>query len=975
NQGLISISTNSTLYLAGASLTNEVEGRILQAGGQLRGNYRESFENRGEWSVPGAGALAVSGLIVRQAGRLTVDQGDFEFWGGTVEFLIGSTNRGTGRLLLSSNPARSGAPLRFDSGLVISSGVLTNEADQTWSNLSLQQGTIEGAGTLVVTQQWMAGNSSLLGTGSLRLPVGCTVLVPASRYLVLERSVESDADWLFDTNASILMGKSTFRSRGQIELRGGAHWRASSGVESGSLEIHGTLRKTGVDRSMISGVGIRNLGRLLIEAGSLQVASRVSNAGRIHVELGATLEWQASAEYDAASYLGGPGSVVFASGSHDLLGTFEPLGPWRVESGEVRVRRPMPPTTRVHTRSGRVTLDQPQTFASMDLAQGEWTFAHDVTLTESGSLSATRLRGPGRWIIATNASVSVASSSATLELECLNQGRLELAPDTLLRFGGARLVNWGELTLIGAATFLGTGGSTNDVLNHGLFRAGTNTLRFSSVGFSALGRQILQPAEISLDRGTNATDWIMPAGGRTVFNESFRHLPGSHLGGAGDVEFARGTQDVAGHMSVTGTLRFQGADVRFAEGFTNLAPTRLSSGSVLLAGTNLWRDLTFAGGRLAPQELLRLSRSLDWTAGTLEGAGRLRIEPTASAQARGYGGQALSSTLEVAGTFSITNDTRIAFREGALHVVPGGVHDLGAAVAYWNSGNASGALWNEGLIRKTGPGVVDLDLEIGGEGEWKLQGGRLDLGSATRLAGAWSIATDTELRLEGATNRIATGASWAGDGTIRVTRAGTLQLEADTDFGSLEVVLAASLQVSGEHALRSGIDGSLSLTGPSITVEGPVEVAGNLEIGAATTVRIDDELRLTTGATLTNRGRRDAQNRSNVRVRGFPSLGGTVSGIPPDVIPASSPLRLVPGGADRLTVLGLSHRSTDTPGRWHLNWWCAAGVATRIESSTDLAVWHELVEIPAAANAGWHAVPVEAADEETRFFRIRETEW
>ncbi|MCC6232403.1 MAG: carboxypeptidase regulatory-like domain-containing protein, partial [Verrucomicrobiales bacterium] len=42
NQGLISISTNSTLYLAGASLTNEVEGRILQAGGQLRGNYRES---------------------------------------------------------------------------------------------------------------------------------------------------------------------------------------------------------------------------------------------------------------------------------------------------------------------------------------------------------------------------------------------------------------------------------------------------------------------------------------------------------------------------------------------------------------------------------------------------------------------------------------------------------------------------------------------------------------------------------------------------------------------------------------------------------------------------------------------------------------------------------------------------------------------------------------------------------------------
>ena len=211
-----------------------------------------------------------------------------------------------------------------------------------------------------------------------------------------------------------------------------------------------------------------------------------------------------------------------------------------------------------------------------------------------------------------------------------------------------------------------------------------------------------------------------------------------------------------------------------------------------------------------------------------------------------------------------------------------------------------------------------------------------------------------------------------------------LRLETPVDLGPLVASFENSTRIQGEFPLRSGAAGSVAFRSGTFEMEGSLLVDGLLTIAAATTVRLDDELRLATGATLDNRGTRDGQNRSNLRVRSFVNPGATLLGPPPDVVPISSPLGLrfaPPNDTGSRPHLTRSDSPSPPFPTLLLSWDPVPNRRPNLEFSQDLVTWSPLALDEAALEQGVLrlAIPPPTAGDvlpdKTLFFRHRETEW
>ncbi len=988
NLGSVLISTNMTWLFGGPGFTNEAGGRVVQDRAQIRSQFgRPVLENRGEWVKRGTNEHPIVGFRFRQAGLLRAEQGPLTLQSGTVEFAPGSTNRGVGELALESVVGRIDAPLEFASGILLASTSVTNAVAQTWNQLRLASGELDGPGPVTVTKLLESEYGTLSGQGSLDIPAGAELRIPPFRQLVLERPTRVAGNAIFDTNATLRLQRATLLLSGRTELHGAVTLTGALPVDGAVIENTGTLVKLGEDRAFLWWLVLHNRGVVDVREGTLQIQSESTHDGELRVADGAALELASTILYAPGSFLGGPGEIRFDAGTHDLLGAFEPLGAWANRGAMVRVRRPLPPGGTVQSQGGQVILDVPHVLDALDVQSTEWVLRADLRVNRTLELGSSTFSGGGRLLLGTNLVGHIGGGGLQLGVDLTNEGRIEVDPFVFVTFDAARWINRGEVRFSGYTTLSGNS-TTNLFLNEGTFVAGTNYVRFGGVAFAAHGRQELGATDIWFDGGTNATQLRVPSGGTAYFQNSFRHLPGSLLGGEGAIEFHSGEHVVDGAFTPEGTLVVSGGNVRVGQSLTNLGLTEIRAGTLELLRPSRLRDLRMTFGTLNAGDRVGIGRSFVWAGGDVAGAGPVTVDATATARASGFNGMRLAGTLDIAGTFAMTNSARLTFDDGTLRILSGGLLALDDTTYAWTSGGY-GRLRNDGTLRKEGAEVADFDLESSGSGNWDILGGRLDLGGPVTLAGAWTVADGAEARFEGATNTIAADARFLGEGTLHWYRGDEILLLGPVDFGDLDVLFAASsLGIRGEFPIVSGPGGSLEWSGFRQDVEGSVRVRGRLEVGPNTVLRVDDTLFLEAGATLVNRGRLDGQSRSNIRVRAFPVLGGTVTGPPPDVIPPSTPLGVRPGPGSGVRALkpaampGPEAGSVDFP-EFELEWSSAAGVRFRIEASTDLRDWQ-----PVEADASETAV---AGDGEGRtrvhrlrirwpsggaaFFRFRETDW
>ncbi len=996
NSGDVTIGPRVTLGLLGAEVINRPSGRWRIDDGNMRWNAgAPRFVNEGEWIKTGTNTSTVYFIGIEQRGILLVEDGEFAIESSTVNFGAGGTNSGAGLLRLGSSRGDLATPLAFARGLVLNNATLTNHAAQAWSDLAMTGGALDGPGGITVSGSWAAQGGSLLGAGRFRIAEGAEGVVSGS--IIIGRPFEQAGRVRLETNTFVYVNLPDFLNLGTFEVPDAATVRWYTAFGAGAVENRGTIAKSGTGSLRFTGVALRNLGRVEIRGGTLDVDHASENQGRIDLASGTTVDIGAGMIHAPASWIGGEGQVIFSSGTNDVRGELQPRGGFTVRGGEVTVRNRFDRPVDATLAGGRLHFETPQEFRALTLNSGELTgsgglVVNDVFEWINGILSS---RAP--VVLTTNTQSRIRGGTLSAVLE--SRGRMEVAPNTFLRFSSGSLVNRGDLALVGFTTFTTQGVTTNLFRNEGLFRTGTNDVHFSALPVLLRGTNVLSPVTIRLGPGTNESRLSIPAGGRLQVQGAFLHTPTSTLEGDGTIEFTNGRHEILGAFAPRGDLSFAAGSVRIVPAFTNPAHVTLRNTTLSLEGDAALRDATLESGRVEVSTRLSASRSFTWNGGTIEGPGAVRTEPTAVVRIQGFADKRLGATFEAEGDVAFADNSRLFLNTGTWRIPAGTTHDALGSVQIWpGAGLSSGRIEVLGALRKTGPGTFDVDAPLEISGSLLVESGLVDLGGLSRFAGLTRIEPDAELRLGATTNIWSEGARFEGSGTVHFSGSrSVLQLSTPIDLGSLAVTFQNGTRIQGEFPLRSGSVGSLTFQSGTFEIEGAIDVRGRMTVTANTIVRIDDALNLASGATLDNQGRRDGQNRGNIRTRAFPDLGGTVLGIPPDVVPGPAPLGIRPSPVDespghpRLTR---SPTESGAPAEWILSWEPGSPGLDSIEFSDDLVTWHPLDLDAATLARGYLVIPVPASvpgsagstgpalnsthgqpGRGTLFFRHRETGW
>ncbi len=961
NSGIVRVGTNVQLSLASLTVSNRPAGRWVMESSSLRwAGGTPHIDNEGAFIKQGTNVSRMSSIALNQRGTLRIEEGELVFESATFHFAANATNSGTGALQLSSARGNAESPLVFDRGLTLRSSFLTNHVRQTWPLLIQNSSTLAGPGDITLSGQWLASSATLQGTGLFLLTPQAQGLVVGS--LLLERSIESQGLLRIQTNTIVYLEKATLRNQGTIEVPDVASFRWYSTLSDSSLENHGTLSKSGTGSLWLSGVRLINSGQIQVSDGSLDMDHSVENSGRIDLAAGTKVDIGAAMTHGSTSFLGGDGSVEFSSGTNDVRGTLQPRGGLTVSGGTVTVRNTFDRPIAASVTAGQLIVEAPQEFRTLALRNGELIGTQPILVRDAFDWPSGTLATRSALVLSTNAQSRLRSGTLSATLE--NRGRLEVEPNAFLRFTGGTLFNRGELTLAGATTFNTQFSGTNLFRNEGLFQTGTNDVSFFNLPLDLRGSLQLTPITFRLGPGTNHTRLAIPAGGRFLFQEGFTHLAGSSLGGDGTLEFSSGRHEVLGAFEGRGDLVFSAGEVRIQPAFTNAARTTLRNATVALDANTSLRDVALESGTLRIGDRLSITRSLTWTSGRIEGPGSLRTEPTATVRINGFNDKRLVTDVEAFGDVQFSDNSRLFLNQGTWTVPAGVTHEVLGTSQFWSqSGLPNGHLQILGTLHKSGTGTLDIDTTLEHSGSLFIDAGIVDLGARSQFSGLSRIATGAELRFSSDTNTWSGGTQFEGSGTVRFPSfQSVLRLETPIDLGSLIALFENGTRIQGEFPLTSGAGGSLSFRNGTFEIEGSVRVERQMTVALNTVVRIDDELRLASGATLDNQGRRDGQSRSNIRVRAFANQGGTVLGIIPDVVPGVAPLGIRPRPAEDSPSqprLASARTATASQTEWVLTWEPGSRGPVGLEVSEDLITWRPIELDDATLARGYLTLPLD----------------
>ncbi|HSG90239.1 MAG TPA: hypothetical protein VLA56_13585, partial [Pseudomonadales bacterium] len=470
---------------------------------------------------------------------------------GTGNTLSGSLT-GTGTVAFTGpgvSTVTAGAVYDAGATLIDTGTVAFDVADATTANLTLTDGTLTGAGTLLVTgtSTWN-GTGAMLGTGTTQLGgiAQLTIEGAGTRRLGEQRTLSNAAsivwtggDIAFDGDAALVnSGNLLIDNAGAVSMNttGGAPLFFSSGA----------LAKIGAGTATI-GVSTALQGSGSVAAGVLAFTAPTTQGAAFTITDPGVLSFGADSSLAAAGSLAGDGTLQITNGTFELVGTREiALGGVSVTGGvldgadDAFVLASGLDLAGGSLLAGSIAADgATATFAggsltagALDLdagsaAIGGATVTVDGAVTagtltlSSGSLTAGALAVDSATLAGGSTSVSGASSfttALTVDGGTLQTGTLSLASGSTTTLSGGAVTVTGDatadglLTLAGGSlnvgalslggTLAGSGTITGDVTNAGLVSAGASPGTISIDGDytqTSLGRILIE-----LD-GTTAT--------------------------------------------------------------------------------------------------------------------------------------------------------------------------------------------------------------------------------------------------------------------------------------------------------------------------------------------------------------------------------------------------------------------------------------------------------------------------------------
>ena len=721
NSGTVNwIGTGDITLLSGAAITNrpgalfdvQNAATLSASGSGIRfdnaGTFRKSVHS-GTSTLGGGSGVSFnnSGTVEIQSGTLLCSGGFTNH--GAVNLSPGTTHRlagggSNGGIFNASETALvewaagtftlgAGTELNGAGAYRINFATVTADSAIAVENLDLMNGTFTGAGAVTINtlMNWSGGTMS--GNGRTVIPAGATLnLAPASAAFLNTRILENDGTVLWTGAGSMVLNFGsviTNRAGALFEVQNASSLQASVGVSR--FDNVGTFRKSGGAGATTFGTGmiLNNSGLVEIQIGTLTLAGHVTNSGTFATFATGLVEWT------GGSFTLNPGAQLNGDGLYRI-------------------------------NAGTVTANANLAIEKLDLITGTLGGPGAVTINSLMNWSGGTMSGGGRTMISAGATLNAAlPSGGSLNARTLENGGTVL-------WTGAGNIGFVNAVITNRAGALfhaqGGGGMT--------FVSGPN--RFDNAGTvrKSVNPGTLEIVDFVRSGSFNNFGTVEIQTGTLLCNASFTNHGAVHLASAT-------TNRLAAGGSATGTFETPTtALVEWAGGTFALNPGAQLNGPGLYringnsANVVVNGDISVGNfdlvngdsslGALSGAGSLTINHAMNWTAGTMSGAGRTIISPAATLSLANPNSIGLQRTLENAGTAAWTGPGLIGLRNGVITNRAGAVFEAFNASRLAFSGG--GRFDNVGTFRKSGTAgttTIDAGLPFNNSGTVDLRSGIL----------------------------------------------------------------------------------------------------------------------------------------------------------------------------------------------------------------------------------------------------------
>ncbi len=786
--------------LAGAVFNVTGEGDLNQSS-----TAAHAFNNSGTFNKSGAGtttdftgvAFNNSGTARVTSGTVTLassgsNSGQLEILAGGTLNLSGNFNNlaagsisGAGNLALPSGTHNLLGPV-LTTGAVSASGATINvSAPQSFANLALSGGNLQGSGDVTVTGafNWSVGVMAP-GARTIVAP-GAIATLSGSATKGLNRTLDNSGTLTYSGNA--LTFGYTVAAPGIINnLPGGTFTVTADGDFSQSssgahaFNNSGTFNKSGAGTDTdFTGVAFHNTGTVNLTSGTLSFNSGGSNTGSLTVPAGAALNLGGTFVHAAGSTLAGAGVINFTGGTHNFLGQFLPTGTVNFTGGNVTIANTMPAITAV-VSGATLTLNAPQALISLTFSGGTLQGSGDVTITGAFNWSVGVMMNGARTILAPGATATWSGPATKgLNRTVENSGTIVYS-GTALTFGYTAAVPGvinnlpgGVFSVTADGDFSQSSTAAHAFNNRGTFnKAGPGTdTDFTGVQFQNTGTVNLTSGALSFNSGGgNTTALTVPAGTALNLGGTFVHAAGSTLGGGGTINFVNGSHNFLGQFSPAGTVNFIGGVVTIGNTMPTVAAA-LSGATLTFNAPQTLTSLTFSGGTLQGSGDVTITGTLNWSVGVMMAGAKTIVASGATASWTGAATKGLNRTVENSGTITYSG-TALTFgytvaAAGIINNLAGGTFNVPGDGDFSQSSSAAHAFNNGGTFNRSG---VSTDTDFTGvlfhnTGTVNLTSGALSFNSGGSNTSALTVPAGATLNL-GGTFVHAAGSTVGGAGTI-----------------------------------------------------------------------------------------------------------------------------------------------------------------------------------------------------------------
>ncbi|HYK00641.1 MAG TPA: hypothetical protein VE974_02725 [Thermoanaerobaculia bacterium] len=747
NNGTVNYDGSSTLTLSGAGkITNNVSfnltadgdvnvsgsgtivnnGTLTKSAGTGTSKLFPTLNNAGTVSAT-TGTLALAGGGTHTGSFSATTEGTLSFPSGTHSMSGGSIG-GTGTLAISGATVTVNSPFTIGA-LSISAGTATLDANGSVDALDLTGGTLDGNGTLTLTNggTWSAGTMS--GSGTTIIPDMKTLVI--SSPVTLDRTLQNDG---------ILTVNGDITGAGTIDNR--------KILNAGNVNI---------------GVAVNNSGDLAT-SGSLSLALGGTHTGTFAITAPGNLSFSAGTHIVSGGSIGGTGTLTF-SGATATVDVPVTIGKLFVTAGTATLNATanadaFEMTGGTLDGSGTLTLTNGGTWSSGTMAgSGTTAVPSDETLNISGAvtLSSRTLQNDGTL----NVSGDVAGSGTIA-----NNNRLDATGNSTI---GVALNNSGEieatalLSLAGDGTHSGSGTfaatapgsiafpSGTHTMSDGTSMTGTGTFAFDGAAVTVSGPFTI--GDLSVTAGTvtfdangsiaslNMTGGTLDGSGTLTLTNGGTWSSGTMAGSGTTAVPANATLGLSGAVTLNGRT-LQNAGTASVSGDITGSGTIANNGTLNAVGNSTIGAALDNSGQIAAGALLSLGGN-----GTHTGT----FTATAPGMIDFSGGtQTISGTL--AGTEKVRFSGAAATVSGTWSGMP--IEVAGGSVAFNSNGTIPALTLSGGTLAGSG------DVTVSGPSTWS--------GGTIAGSGALTFDTGATVTMPG-TNAVTLSRPLLNKGTIDFT--------------------------------------------------------------------------------------------------------------------------------------------------------------------------------------------------------------